>query len=47
MQWVQDLWLWLDSIGQRNGIDMFVAVWLLILVAAAVLVVRLVRGGRY
>lgn len=46
MQWVRDLWLWLDGIGDRWGIDMFVAVWLLVLVVAAVLVVRTTRGRR-
>lgn len=46
MQWVQDFWLWLDGINRRYGIDMSVAVWLLVLVVAAVLVVRASRGRR-
>jgi hypothetical protein len=43
---IQGFWLWLDSIGQKYGIDMYVAVFLLVLVIAAVVVVKLSRGRR-
>lgn len=43
---IQGFWVWLDSIGQRYGIDMSIAVWLLILVVAAVVTVRLSRSRR-